>query len=67
MTLADFLKTFDFDSAKLEIYTFFAGSSLYVGTYKNKTEVERDLFTRSYQVIEISLVDDSTLQLIIRH
>lgn len=67
MTLADFLKAYDFDSAKLEIYTFFAGKPLYVGTYENKTEVERDFCTGLYQVIEISLIDDSTLQLIIRH
>ena len=67
MTLADFLKIFDFDSAKLEIYTSFASKLLYVGTYENKTEVERDFCTRLYQVIEISLVDESILQVNIRH
>ena len=67
MTLADFLKVFDFDSAKLEIYTLLSGEQLYIGTYKNKTEVERDFYTRIYDVIEISLIDNSILQVIIRH
>ena len=61
MTLADFLKVFDFDFSNLEIVYYGHESN----TYFSKVEVERDYCTRIYTVIGVCSVDVSTVQVII--
>lgn len=70
MTLADFLKVFDFDHGKLEIYTVFTELSMsrsYAGTYVSKVAIERDFCTRLYDVIDICASIDFAVQITIRH
>lgn len=62
MTLADFLKVFDFEFSNLEIAYFGNYAS---NTYFSKTEVERDYCTRIYNVLDIRSVDETTIQIVI--
>lgn len=62
MTLADFLKVFDFEYSNLEIVYFDDHVS---NTYFSKVEVERDYCTRIYTVLSIRPVDETTVQIVI--
>lgn len=62
MTLADFLKVFDFEFSNLEI-VYFVDHTL--NTYFSKVDVERDYCTRIYTVLSIRSVDETTIQIVI--
>lgn len=62
MTLADFLKVFDFEYSNLEIAYFGDYAS---NTYFSKVEVERDYCTRIYKVLYVRPVDESTVCVVI--
>lgn len=62
MTLADFLKVFDFEFSNLEIAYYGDNAS---NTYFSKVEVERDYCTRIYKVLYVRPVDDSTVRIVI--
>lgn len=66
MTLADFLKVFDFEHGKVEIFTY-SGVETYAGTYISKNALERDFFTMVYNVMSIRPVTDSMIQVVIFH
>lgn len=61
MTLADFIKVFDFEFSSLEIVYYGHDSN----TYFSKVEVERDYCTRIYTVLDVRSVDESTVQVVI--
>ena len=65
MTLANFLKVFDFEDNFLEIRTF--GFIENINAYSSKVEVERDFCTRIYNVVGIHPVDETTIQITICH
>lgn len=62
MTLADFLKVFDFEFSNLEIAYFGDYAS---NTYFSKAEVERDYCAAIYTVLDIRPVDETTIQVVI--
>lgn len=62
MTLADFLKVFDFEFSNLEIAYYGDHAS---NTYFSKVDVERDYCTRIYTVLSIRSVDETTVQIVI--
>lgn len=62
MTLADFLKVFDFDRFVLNIAYFGDKES---HTYFWKKEVERDYCAAIYTVLDIRPVDIATIQVVI--
>lgn len=62
MTLADFIKVFDFEHSNIEIAYFNDNDS---NTYFSKIEVERNYCTRIYKVLDIRSVDDSTVRIVI--
>lgn len=62
MSLADFLKVFDFDFSNLEIAYYGDNAS---NTYFSKAEVERDYCAAIYTVLDICPVDESTVQVVI--
>lgn len=62
MTLADFLKVFDFEHFILNIVYFGDKES---HTYFWKNEVERDYCTLIYTVLSVRPVDESTIRVII--
>lgn len=62
MTLADFLKVFDFEQYNLVI----AYHNVYaLNTYFSKAEVEHDYYAAIYTVLDIRPVDESTIQVVI--
>ena len=67
MTLAQFLKLFDFDKYNIEIYTVFASEETYSGIYISKMAIECDFCIYAYDVIEIRPLTETTLQIVIRH
>lgn len=68
MTLADFLKVFDFEGGN-SIKIYFADNFRfeYSATYDSKVSIEHDFCTRIYNVIDISPEDYFTIKIIIRH
>lgn len=62
MTLADFLRVFDFEFSNLEIAYFGDYAS---NTYFSKVEVERDYCTRIYKVLYVRPVNESTVRVVI--
>lgn len=62
MTLADFIKVFDFEQFNLEINYF---NSSDVTTYFSKAEIERDYCIAIYTVLYVRPVDESTIRVII--
>lgn len=62
MTLADFLKVFDFEYFNLEI-AYFNDRDSY--NYSSKTAVERAYCTAVYTVLSITPVDETTIQVVI--
>ena len=69
MTLADFLKVFDFEFGKIEICTLLSYNNAYTfsGSYETKSAVERDFFTLVYNVVDVHPVDETTIQIAICH
>lgn len=66
MTLADFIKVFDFDdSQKVEIWTGF--NETYAGTYYSENQIIKDFCTNIYNVKVIRPLDEFTLQIVIWH
>lgn len=66
MTLADFLKVFDFDHGnKVEIFSLFSGEETYAGTYFTESEVEKDFCTVIYNVVSIRPISEFTIQVVI--
>lgn len=65
MTLADFLKVFDFENNYLEIRTLDLVES--ISAYFSKVDVEHDFCTRIYNVIDIRPVDSYTVQITINY
>ena len=62
MTLADFLKVFDFEHFILNITYFGSNTS---DTYFWKPDVMRDYCAAIYTVLEIRPIDESTIQVVI--
>lgn len=62
MTLADFIKVFNFEYFNLDIAYFEDHGS---NTYFSKAEVERDYCAAIYTVLDICPVDESTVQVVI--
>ena len=62
MTLADFIKIFDFEYSNMEISYYGDNAS---NTYFSKAEVERDYCAAVYTVLSISPVDETTIQVVI--
>lgn len=62
MTLADFIKVFDFEYFNLEI-AYFGKHDSY--NYSSRAAIERDYYTAIYTVLSISPVDETTIQVII--
>lgn len=62
MTLADFLKVFDFEQFNLDI-TYFGDHA--TNTYFSKAEVERDYCIAIYTVLYVRPVDESTIRVVI--
>lgn len=66
MTLADFLKLFDFESGIIWINTIgYDCRETLVGAYISKTDIERDFCTRLYRVLEIRAGVAHTVDLVI--
>lgn len=62
MTLADFLKVFEFERFNLEINYF---NSPDVTIYFSKAEIERDYCAAVYTVLLVRPVDESTIRVVI--
>lgn len=62
MTLADFIKVFDFEHSYMEIAYYGDHAT---NTYFSKAEVERDYCAAIYIVLDIRPVDESTIQVVI--
>lgn len=62
MTLADFIKVFDFEQSNLSIAYFNNQAS---HTYFSKDEVEREYCAILYTVVEIRPVNESTVHIIV--
>lgn len=62
MTLADFIKVFDFDFSNLEIAYYGDNASC---IYFSKAEVERDYCAAIYTVLYVRSVDESTIRVVI--
>ena len=62
MTLADFIKVFDFEHSNMDIVYYGDHAS---NTYFSKAEVEHDYCTRIYTVLDIRPVDETTIQVVI--
>lgn len=62
MTLADFIKVFDFEYSDLEIAYFGDYAS---NTYSTKAGVERDYCAAIYTVLYIRSVDETTTRVVI--
>lgn len=62
MTLADFIKVFDFEYSNMEIAYYGDNAS---NTYFSKAEVERDYCAAIYTVLEVRPVDITTIQVVI--
>lgn len=62
MTLADFIKVFDFERFNLDVAYF---NDHATNTYFSKAEVERDYCAAIYTVLDIRPVDETTIQVII--
>lgn len=62
MTLADFLKVFDFEYSNLEISYYGDNAS---NTYFSKAEVEGDYCAAIYTVLYVRPVDESKIRVVI--
>lgn len=62
MTLADFIKVFDFERFNLVIAYH---DDYAINTYFSKSEVEHDYCTFIYTVLDIRPVDETTIQVLI--
>ena len=62
MTLADFIKVFDFEYSNMEIAYYGDNAS---NTYFSKAEVERDYCAAIYTVLYVRSVDESTVRVVI--
>lgn len=66
MTLADFLKLYDFvRDKKLIIYVFGNDNPHYAGTYTSLECVKKDFCTILYTVLDVSPVNENTLKIFI--
>lgn len=65
MTLADFLKVFDFENNYLEIRTF--GFVESICAYSSKVEVEQDFCTRVYNIIDISPAAHNVIRITVNY
>ena len=62
MTLADFIKVFDFEYSNMEIAYYGDNAS---NTYFSKAEVECDYCAAIYTVLYVRPVDESTVRVVI--
>lgn len=62
MTLADFIKVFDFEQFNLDIAYFNDHAS---NTYFSKAEVERDYCAAIYTVLEVRPLNGTAIQVVI--
>lgn len=62
MTLADFIKVFDFEYSNMEISYYGDNAS---NTYFSKAEVERDYCAAIYTVLYVRSVNESTVRVVI--